>query len=67
MQAVIAQCNGGPIRHGGITDSALLRQNLAANCVPESVCTMTVDNYGTFLEERRYLMAQKIRDYYHSL
>jgi len=44
MQVVLAQCNSGPMRYGGISDRTLLGQNLAANCVPESVCTMTVDN-----------------------
>jgi hypothetical protein len=64
MQAVMAQCHDGPVRYGGITDLAQLWQNLAANSIPESVCTMTIDDYDDFLEERRCLMAQKIRDYY---
>jgi hypothetical protein len=67
MQEVLAQCNGGPVRYGGITNLAQLWQNLAANSIPESVCTMTVDDYDDFLEERRYLMAQKMRDYYGKL
>ena len=67
MQAVLAQCHGGPVGYGGITDLAQLWQNLAANSIPESVCTMTVDEYDDFLEERRYLMAQKMREYYSKL
>jgi len=67
MQNVIAQCQGGPVRYGGITDTAQLWQNLAANCVPESITGMTIDDYDRFLDERRRLMAKKIRDYYHSL
>jgi hypothetical protein len=28
---------------------------------------MTVENYGEFLEQRRKLMAQKMKNYYYSL
>src|SRR5947208_2162764 len=67
MQAVVAQCHEGPVRYGGITDLAQLWQNLAANSIPESVCSMTVDNYDDFLAERRRLMAHKMREYYGKL
>jgi hypothetical protein len=67
MQAVVAQCHEGPVRYGGITDLAQLWQNLAANSIPEAVCTMTVDDYDDFLAERRRLMAHKMREYYGKL
>jgi hypothetical protein len=67
MQAVVAQCHGGPVQYGGITDPVALRDNLAANCIPETVATMTVKEYDDFLEARRRLMARKIRAYYDSL
>ena len=68
VKAVEAQCDGGgKAKYGGITDEAMLEENLRANCVPGGVGEMTVDEYPDFLEERRKLMAAKIKDYYFSL
>ncbi|MCA1728213.1 MAG: hypothetical protein LC751_02000 [Actinobacteria bacterium] len=39
------QCQGSPRRYGNITDLNVLRKNLHAHCIPESVEEMTVDNY----------------------
>ena len=61
------QCHGGEPKHGAITDFNDLKANLGENCIPEDVFCMEVENYRDFLEKRRVLMAQKIRDYYHSL
>ena len=44
-----------------------LKENLTMNCVPESIYSMTMDDYENFLSQRRLLMAKKIRDYYFSL
>lgn len=61
------QCNGGELKYGGIDDVKLLRKNLKMNAVPLSIFDMEFDDYEQFLEERRVLMAQKIKDYYFSL
>lgn len=61
------QCNGGPTRYGNITDVDQLQENLAAHCLPEGMETQTAESYDHFLEERRKLMAAKIRDYYKAL
>jgi len=61
------QCNGGKAVYGNIKDMKALKENLAMNAIPTSIYEMTVDNFDDFLEERRVLMAQKIRDYYFSL
>ncbi len=61
------QCSGGPVKYGGIRDSKALKSNMRANCIPESIFDMTVEDYDQFLEERRTLMARKMRDYYKSL
>ncbi len=37
------------------------------NCIPTDVFTMDYQDYPRFLEERRSLMADKIRRYYESL
>ena len=64
---IIEQCNGGPVKYGGITDVNTLKENLAQNCIPESVMTMKIDDYHEFLKQRRELMAKKIKKYYFSL
>lgn len=61
------QCTGGPLKYGGIRDLKTLETNMQANCIPESIFDMTFEQYDDFLQERRILMANKIRDYYRSL
>ena len=61
------QCLDGPVRYRGITDPDQLRENLAGHCLPEGMETQTAESYDHFLEERRKLMAAKIRDYYKTL
>ena len=53
--------------YGGITDIDDLRLNLAENCVPEEFMEMDIFNYQVFLDMRRRMMAQYIREYYESL
>lgn len=64
---VLAQCEGGTLKYGAISARAVLAENLGANCLPESVLTMTKDDYPEFLRQRRKLMAEKIKAYYFSL
>ena len=62
------QCAGGETMYGGITDLAALQANLAGDCcVPVDVIGMSIDDYPTFLEERRKLIAQRLKEYYFSL
>lgn len=65
--AVKAQCEGQPLKLGGINHVDELHANLAANCLPDTVLCMTVEDYPQFLVDRRALMAEKIRRYYLSL
>lgn len=58
MSEVIAQCGDDSNKHQA------LRDNLTANCIPESLSTMDYMNFKEFLEQRRILMAQKIHDFY---
>jgi hypothetical protein len=64
---VLEQCHGGVLKYGGISSLDELHQNLQANCVPESIFTMTLDHYDEFLKQRRKLMAEKMKEYYFSL
>jgi hypothetical protein len=58
------QVAGGPKRYGGITDADELRANLRVSCLPESLLDGVVPNFEDFLEQRRRLMAQKIRSWF---
>lgn len=64
---ILAQCAGGPLKYGAIADASTLKANLAANCVPESIVDMGVDQFEDFLKQRRELMAAKIKAYYQGL
>jgi hypothetical protein len=62
-----AQCSGGPLKYGAIADANTLKINLAANCVPESIVDMDVEQFDEFLKRRRELMAARVRSYYEGL
>ena len=53
--------------YGGITDMDDLKANLAENCVPEGFMEMDIFDYQVFLDMRRNMMAQYIREYYEGL
>jgi hypothetical protein len=61
------QCNGGDLQFGGINDIETLTANLQDNDIPESIMDMTIENYPDFLEQRRKLIAIKLRVYYETL
>ena len=68
MNEVKKQCKkSSSPEHGSIDTSGMLEDNLKENCIPNSIYKGTISNYESFLEERRKLMVQKIRDYYSSL
>ncbi len=56
-------CREGNPAYGGINNLDELQQNLDSHCIPEGV----FGNYDEFLNERKKLMATKIREYYFSL
>jgi hypothetical protein len=64
---LVEQCSGGKKRYGGITDIQELRTNMRASCLPESLLDGSVPDYDVFLDERRLLMATKIRTWFESL
>jgi len=64
---VLEQCKGGAVKYGGITNNETLKENMAQNCIPESVFKMSIDDYHEFLKQRRSLMAKKIERYYKNL
>jgi len=58
---------GGKLRYGGIDSKDMLKENMKANCIPESVFELEGDKYEEFLLQRRELIAEKIKNYYKSL
>lgn len=64
---LVAQCNGGNKKYGGITDLTELRANLQTHCLPETLLNGDIPDYDTFLEERRHLMALKIKQWFEVL
>ena len=64
---LIEQCDGGKKKYGGITDIKLMRANLKAHCIPEAMIKGEIPTFSIFLEERRKLMALKIKDWFNAL
>jgi hypothetical protein len=61
------QCAGGKKKYGGITDLYELRASLRMSCLPDSMLDGSIPAYDEFLEERRKLMAQKIKSWFEAL
>jgi hypothetical protein len=64
---ILEQCKGGDLKYGGIASLEELHTNLLANCIPDSIFTMTAEHYDDFLKSRRQLMAEKMKEYYFGL
>jgi hypothetical protein len=61
------QCNGGEPKYGGITDLDEVRENLRRSCLPVEMLEGRIPDYKTFLQERRQLMAGRLRSYFEIL
>ena len=61
------QCNGGAKKYGGITDKAEMAANLTMNCIPAVMLDGEIKDFSEFLEERRKLMALKIKAWFEVL
>jgi len=67
LKVAFDQCNGGKMKYGGIADKDDLKNNLRKHCIPDGAEEMIADDYDSFLEERRKLMAKKIKRYFQRL
>lgn len=67
IQELVEQCNGSDKKYGGITDLDELRENFRVHCLPVSMLEGRIPDYNTFLEERRKLMALKIKRWFEVL
>lgn len=61
------QCKTKNAVCGSITDFERLKENLITNCIPLEIMEMDFKNFDIFLEKRRELMAEKIREFYEGL
>lgn len=61
------QAQGGTKKYGGITNKDDLHANLRMNCIPDGLLTSKITEYSDFLEERRKLMALKMKDWFEVL
>ena len=61
------QVSGEGSFYGSIKTIADLETNLAENCIPLEFMHMSIADYTQFLNKRRKMMAEYIRDYYKSL
>jgi hypothetical protein len=53
--------------YGAITDLDQIKDNFVLHCIPEGMENKTAEHYEDFLQERRKLMAKKIKKYYWKL
>ncbi|NQT58463.1 MAG: DUF262 domain-containing protein [Bacteroidetes bacterium] len=62
-------CHNGDEKavYGAITNLNQIKDNFAMHCVPEGMENKTIEHYEEFLQERRKLMAKKIKKYYWEL
>jgi hypothetical protein len=66
---LLEYCSNGNenFAYGAITDLDEIKDNFAIHCIPEGMENKNIDHYEEFLQERRKLMAQKIKKYYWKL
>jgi hypothetical protein len=64
---ILKQCSGSKLKYGSIDKREILEMNLIENCIPRSIYEVDGYSYGQFLQDRRKLIASKIRDYYFNL
>ena len=67
MADVKAQCNGQENKYGLINSEEDLYKNLEESAIPKEIINMSVENYEEFLQKRRILMANKIKEYFYKL
>ncbi len=61
------QADGGAKKYGGIDSAPEMRENLHMSCLPEAMLEGEIPDYEDFLEQRRRLMALKIKTWFESL
>jgi hypothetical protein len=61
------QAKGEALKYGGINKPEEMRANFVTNCIPTGLLDSTPPKYEVFLQERRQLMALKIKEWFEQL
>lgn len=64
---LVKQVSGGKLKYGGITSEKALIKNLEDNCIPLELYKQGELDYSDFLDRRRFLMAQKMKEFFYGL
>ncbi|ORC37388.1 hypothetical protein B4O97_04135 [Marispirochaeta aestuarii] len=64
---LVERVSSGTAAYGAITDPAEMEENFRMHCIPDGMKDKDIEHYDDFLEERRMLMAKKIKKYFLSL
>ncbi len=64
---LIESCKSGASMYGAIDNLEDLKHNFDSHCIPNGMEIKDVKHYDDFLNERRNLMAKKIKRYYNKL
>lgn len=64
---LISQINTSQLKYGGINSKDDLARNFEENCIPLGMLNGEIKPYPEFLEERRHLMAHKLKNWFESL
>ncbi len=67
MSKVLEQIQTKEPYIGGIVTEEELKESFRQTCIPEDFVKYDINDYREFLEKRRILMADKIKEYYQSL
>jgi len=67
FKEIIAQCENGNGKYGGITNKEELLSNFKMNCIPLSMLNEITPTFDEFLCERRELMSLKIKEWFEKL
>jgi hypothetical protein len=67
FKELAAQCDGGPTVYGAIKAENEMLSNLRMSCLPESLLEGVIPEFDDFLDERRKLMALKIKEWFEAL
>lgn len=64
FKKLLDHCNSGKKAYGAISDLNQMKANFAMHCIPDGMEDKNIEHYEAFLETRRKLMAEKIKNYY---
>jgi uncharacterized protein with ParB-like and HNH nuclease domain len=64
MAEIREQVAGGPLKYGGITSLEILKENFVTNCIPLQILEAGEMPYEEFMNERRVLMAARMREHF---